>query len=148
MELQQITVLQNKKGVTLVEVMISLVILLFVSLAMMQTAVLSISVNMRNALRDEAVSVAEMRMNQVRGIPFASLTDDATALPVGSDCPATFANGIRIQRDVRNITKDFCTNVDVTSLSTNTQQIQVRVSWRWNGEDFVHSMMTILRQQT
>ena len=64
----------NKKGVTLIEMMIALVILLVVSLALMQTAIIGISMNVQNALRDEAVNVAEMRMNQLRSMPFDSFT--------------------------------------------------------------------------
>lgn len=48
----------NKEGMTLVEVLIAMVVLLLVSLALMQTALVSIDANMRNVLRDEAVSVA------------------------------------------------------------------------------------------
>ncbi|MEK6691226.1 MAG: type II secretion system protein [Nitrospirota bacterium] len=48
----------KSQGLTLVEVLIAMVILLLVSLALMQTALVSIDANMRNVLRDEAVSVA------------------------------------------------------------------------------------------
>lgn len=48
----------NKEGMTLVEVLIAMVVLLLVSLALMQTALVSIDANMRNVLRDESVSVA------------------------------------------------------------------------------------------
>lgn len=63
----------NKKGLTLVEVLIAMVVLLLVSLAMLQTALLGIDSNMRNVLRDEAVSIAEQRMNYTSSIPFATL---------------------------------------------------------------------------
>ncbi len=46
--------------------MIALVVLLVVSLALMQTALVSIDANMTNILRDEAVGIAEMRMNEAR----------------------------------------------------------------------------------
>ncbi len=36
----------------------------------MQTALVSIDSNMINVLRDEAVSIAEMRMNELRNRPF------------------------------------------------------------------------------
>ncbi len=50
--------------------MIAFVVLLFVFLALMQTALVSIDSNMRNVLRDEAVRVAEERMNAHRNVPF------------------------------------------------------------------------------
>jgi type IV pilus assembly protein PilV len=64
----------NKKGVTLIEMMIALVILLVVSLALMQTAIIGMNVNLQNILRDEAVNIAEMRMNQLRSLPYDSIT--------------------------------------------------------------------------
>ena len=45
----------DEKGLTLVEVMIALLVMLLVSLALMETALLSIGSNMRNIIRDEAV---------------------------------------------------------------------------------------------
>ena len=56
----------NKKGVSLVEVMISLVILLIVSMGLLQASLLSIDSNVRNELRDEAVRIASESMAQRR----------------------------------------------------------------------------------
>ena len=64
-------------GFTLVEVLISMVVLLLVSLALMQTALVSIDSNMMNILRDEAVGIAEEEMNEARGVSFSLLGDTA-----------------------------------------------------------------------
>ena len=145
----QRTALLNKKGVSLVEIMIALVILLLVFLALMQTALVSIDANMKNVLRDEAVSIAEQRLNEARSLPFDSLVDDAAALPTPNDCPATFAVGERVQRDFRNIiNKDFCTNMTVTPLGVtgDTRQVNIRAIWNWKGEAFIHSITTLIRR--
>jgi len=147
------------KGVTLVEVMISLVILLLVSLALMQTALVSIDANMNNVLRDEAVNIAEQRMDEARSLPFdfpsdpsnslkSLVDDDAThaTLPTPNDCPSTFTLGTRVQRNFRNIiAKDFCTNRDVTDLG-DARRVDIRVIWKWKGEDFSHSISTVIRR--
>ncbi len=65
-------VLYNKRGMTLIEVMIALMILMVVSMALLQTALLGMKENLRNAIRDEAVNVAEQRMNELRSTPTAS----------------------------------------------------------------------------
>ncbi len=52
---------QGSRGVSLVEVMISLVILLIVSMGLIQASLLSVDVNIRNELRDEAVRIASER---------------------------------------------------------------------------------------
>src|SRR4030042_2438093 len=138
----------NKKGLTLVEVMIALVVLLLVSLALMQTALVSIDANMTNVLRDEAVDIAEMRMNEARNLPFTATVDNLTSdigSLSGADCPTAFsATGVPIQRNLRNIKNfDFCTNRVVTPLGTDTKQVTITVGWRWNGADYTHSITTI-----
>ena len=60
------TVLVDKKGLTLIEVMVALIVLLLVFLALMQTALLSIDSNMINVLRDEAVNIAEEQMSDCK----------------------------------------------------------------------------------
>jgi len=128
-----------------------MVVLLFVSLAMMQTALVSIDSNMINVLRDEAVSIAEQRMNEARNVAFGSLASDSDPLPSGVDCPATFtdgsSNGRRIERNIRNVSsKDFCSRMSVSG-SGKTKQINVEVRWRWKGSDYTHRISTIVRQQ-
>jgi len=144
-----ITVLLNKKGVTLVEVMIALVILLLVFLALMQTALVSINANMNNVLRDEAVSIAEQRMNEARSIPYDTLLSDAAAIPTPNDCPTTFTTGGRVQRNFRNImNKDFCTHMTVTTLGAagDARQVNIQVIWSWKGEAFSHTITTLIRR--
>ena len=143
--------LLSKKGFTLVEVLISLVVLLLVSLALMQTALVSIDSNMINVLRDEAVGIAEMRMDGARNTAFDSLASDSILLPAGVDCPATFkdgsANGQRIQRNIRNVSnKDFCTRMAVTG-SGDTRQVNVEVRWKWKDVDYSHRITSIVRRQ-
>jgi type IV pilus assembly protein PilV len=127
------TVLPDKKGMTLVEVMIALVVLLVVSLALMQTALVSIDANMTNILRDEAVSIAEMRMNQARNIPFDTLVSD------GADIP--------IARNVRNIAGfTYTTRMTVNNLNVDNRQIDIAVGWVWKGQNYTHNITTIVRR--
>ena len=121
------TVLPDKKGLTLVEVMIALLVLLVVSLALMQTALVSINANMTNVLRDEAVNIAEMRMNE-------------TLVSEGADIP--------IARNVRNITGfSYATRMTVANLTVDNRQVDIRVGWTWKGQNYTHNITTILRRQ-
>src|SRR3990172_4640679 len=86
-------------GFTLVEVMIALVVLLFVSLAMMQTALVSIDSNMINVLRDEAVRIAEERMSELRNVPFDNLAVADTNGAANS--PGSFVADTTTQRNIR-----------------------------------------------
>jgi prepilin-type N-terminal cleavage/methylation domain-containing protein len=142
-------VLKNNKGLTLVEVLIAMVVFLLVSLAMMQTALVGIDANSRNFLRDEAVNVTEMRMNEARNVPFASLISDAADVP--------------IVRNIRNMTGGvtFNTRVVVTELDgdgnlgtddANIKQINVTTTWEWrdntvaNGNAYTHRISTIRKR--
>ena len=126
-------VLLNKKGLTLVEVLIALVVLLFVSLAMLQTALVSIDSNMRNVLRDEAVSIAEMEMNEARNSAFDSLTGTLTGT---------------VQRNIRNIS-NFTFNITrtITDLTTDNKQVDISVAWTWKGNPYTHTIISIVRRQ-
>ena len=65
--------LHNKKGMSLIEVMMALLILAVVSLALMQTALLGMKENLRTAIRDEAVNLADQKMNELRSTPTVSV---------------------------------------------------------------------------
>jgi type IV pilus assembly protein PilV len=123
----------DKKGISLIEVMIALVVLLVVSLALMQTALVSIDANMTNILRDEAVGIAEMRMNETRNTSFDSLVSD------GADIPIT--------RNIRSITNfPYTTRMTVTNLNTTVNRVDITVGWTWKGENYTHSITTIVRR--
>ena len=130
--------LADKRGFSQVELMISLVLLLFVFLALAQTALVGIDSNMTNILRDEAVSIAEMSMNEARNIPFDNLGD--SVLPP-------------VSRDFRNIAAfQYAVTRNVTDLNLNNKQVDITVTWEWkertvaNGNPYTHSITTILRR--
>jgi type IV pilus assembly protein PilV len=130
-------VLKNKKGYTLVEVMIALLIFLLVTLAMMQTAMVSIDSNMVNVLRDEAVKIAEMRMNDARNLAFTQTLD---SLPVGTDT-------VPVTRNFRDMTITYNTERKVTALGTSNKQVDISVTWTWKGTPYTHTVSSIMRRQ-
>jgi prepilin-type N-terminal cleavage/methylation domain-containing protein len=149
-------VLLNKTGFTLVEVMVALMIALLVFLALMQTALVGIDSNMRNVLRDEAAKIAEMRINEMRNIPFVSVVSDSGSL-TGYDCPTGFSStGVPVERNLRNIQGfDFCTNLtcrelggdgDCTTDDANNKQVNITIGWKWKGENYTHRITTIRKR--
>lgn len=149
-------VLLNKTGFTLVEVMIALIIVLLVFLALMQTALVGIDSNMRNILRDEAGKIAEMRINEMRNIPFVSVVSDSGSL-TGYDCPTGFSStGNCIRRNLRNISQfNFCTNLTCQELggdgncATNdadNKQVNITIGWKWKGDNYTHRITTIRKR--
>lgn len=149
--------LKGREGLTLVEVIVALSIFLIVIMGLFQTAILSIENNMQNILRDEAISIAAMRMEEVRSRPFANLVSDTSAMPSGVDCPSTFTIGERIQKNFRNIAKDICITVTCQDMdgdnncatddaASNSKQMNVIVGWRWKNEDHTHNVTTLRRR--
>lgn len=129
----------NEKGATLIEIMIAFVITLFVMLAMMQTALLSIDTNMTNTVRDEAVSIAEQRMRELRNMPF---TDSSL-----NDTGGSYVEESGISRSLRNANVTFTPSRRVDDLNTDNKQVDVTVAWTWKGQAYNQSISTIMRRQ-
>jgi len=139
------TVLLNKKGLTLVEVMIALVVLLLVFLALMQTALVSIDSNMINVMRDEAVNIAEGRMYELRNLSF----DDSDL----NDTDGNFITENDIPKAFRNASVTFTPSRKIDDINTDSKQVDITVTWEWkerttaNGDPYTHTISTVLRRQ-
>lgn len=135
-------VVHNNKGVTLIEMMVALGILLVVSLALMQTTLVGMRMNLQNTLRDEAVSVAETRMNQLRVLRFTNAITDPGLIATGglvSDGTDT--------RNFRSFSKVYTRSLTIADLGTDSKQITVSVAWPYRGQTFTHAITTIMRRQ-
>ncbi len=121
---------------TLIEVMIALVILMVVALASMQIALVGMSMNLQNSLRDAAVNIADQQMSAVREWPFDSIVSNATLSP--SPVTLTFRGASVSFAPVLN---------PVTSIDSNTKQATVTVTWPFKGQTYTHSISTIVRRQ-
>jgi len=132
---------RNNKGMTIIEVLIALVILLITSLAMMSTALLAMQTNVINSLRDEAVGIAEARMNELRNTPFpvSPATNELTA---GSDVADS-----TVSRTVRAASFTFTRKRTVVNINADTKQVSLTVTWSYKSQPYTHSIMTILRRQ-
>ena len=132
----------NKRGLTLIEVLIAMVISLLVFFAVMQTALVGIDANMSNVLRDEAVSIAEIGLQEARSIPFAALESKGPNL---------------VEKNIRKVTNfQFTANrtVDEIDGDQNTatddgeiRRVTVRVTWQWKGQDFTHTATTVRKRE-
>jgi len=132
----------NKQGLTLVEVMIAMVISLLVFFAVMQTALVGISANMRNVLRDEAVNIAEMRLQEARSVPFASL-ESYYPPPVKRNIRNVIQFEFTADRVVDEIDGDQNTATD----DGDIRRVRVDVTWQWKGQTFTHTATTIRKRE-
>lgn len=127
----------NKKGFTLVEVMVALLILLFISLAFMQTALVSVDSNIKNVIRDEAARIAEVWMNDARSLGYNGL------ITVGTPYTATVNRNFR---DIINF--PYTATRRVTQFGTTSNiEVDINVQWTWQGQPYTHTVSTFMRQQ-
>jgi prepilin-type N-terminal cleavage/methylation domain-containing protein len=126
------------RGLTLVEVLISLVIILIVFMGLIQSALVSIDHNFINELRDEAVRIASASHVETRVTAFDSLAEGTS-------------NQV-VTRTFRNISRNFKIIRTIADLDTNNKQITITVTWEWrdrnetSGTEYVHTINSILRR--
>lgn len=133
-----LTALRNRKGMTLIEIMISIMILAIVSLALMQTALLGMRENLKNAMRTEAMNVLDQRLNELRNTNF-----NHTDLALASNVTET-----AISRRFRafSVTYQPVRTVQLVGADTTTKQVTLSVSWLYSGQTTTYSVTTIMRQ--
>jgi type II secretory pathway pseudopilin PulG len=113
-------------------------LLAIVAVALMQSSLVVINNNIKNELRDEAVNVAEQRMNEIRNLPF---TD-----------PALVSMGLvtepSITRNIRAITNfSFDPERTVTDINASSKQVLLTIRWTYRNLPYRHDVSTVLRSQ-
>lgn len=130
----------DNAGMTLVEVLVSLVIVFVVFLGLSASGLVVLNENIKNEMRDEAVNVAEMEMQKVRNIPFATVSD----------------NTHFVNRRIRNITVGYnvartVANPDGTTpaIDPNNRRVTINVTWtrveNQGTRSYSHQVATFVR---
>jgi type IV pilus assembly protein PilV len=124
----------SPSGMTLVEVIVAMAIVFIIFLGMSSGGIVVLNENIKNDLRDEAVSVAEMEMQEVRITPFDNIVSDTTPR--------------HELRQIRGLNMDYTVNRTVQTFNTH-KQVTANVSWtRWENntpKGYSHQVMTIVR---
>jgi type IV pilus assembly protein PilV len=133
--------MKNSAGMTLVEVLVALAITFIIFLGLSDAGLVVLNENIKNSMRDEAVSVAELEMQQVRNIPFSNINSiHNTTYPV--------------HRQIRGFTADYTVsrtvaNPDNTTPATDptNRQVTINVGWTRHQKSYGHQVVTIVRQR-
>ena len=131
--------MKNNEGMTLIEVLIAVAITFIVFLGLSGAGIFVLNENIKNELRDEAVSVAGMEMEQARNTPFDTLSSavGTTTLP-----PSV--------RQIRGLTVNYGVTRTVTQLDMNNLQIAINVTWTRTESNqtkqYSHAIATIVRR--
>ena len=118
-------------GFTLIEVMVSIIILMVALLGTFQAINLALDKNVENQLRQKGMAVAEQQLNDVKALPFDSIA-------VG-----TVNSTVQVAAGL--VAKDFAVTRQVQNLAgtdSHTKQVSVRVSWTYRGRPYAHEVVT------
>jgi type IV pilus assembly protein PilV len=117
-----------ENGFTLVEFLVALLILTVGLLGLLETVNVSISQNMSNKLRADAVMIADQLVSADRARPFTDIL------------PFTSTNRTNIGAGFVN----YSVVKEVSQIATNTKSVLVRVKWREKGLMKEHSLSTMI----
>lgn len=129
--------LKDNRGLTLIEVMMAMAISFIVFLGLTETVLVALDANLRNALRDEAVRVAESEMGTVRNIPFDNVVVPSGLLPSSNT----------VVRNFRHLSVNYTVGRSVTDVATGMKQVVVTVSWTRGTRTDNTVFTTIVRQR-
>ena len=119
----------NDRGFTLVELMVSLVILMVGMLGLLQSIILVSQGNARNIIRDEAVQVSDSYLGQLKAKPFANST---TSYPLQNVASKVRAGAVNYQ-----------VRMSSTPMGDNTRQMIVYVAWKFKNVSSHNEMISI-----
>jgi prepilin-type N-terminal cleavage/methylation domain-containing protein len=118
-------------GFSIVELLVAVVILVFVSIALLQTAVVNIEFNAKNAIRDEGVRLAGDMLDTMRNAALGNVVADYNGKTNNVD------------RRVRNMTVRYTVQTAVEDVGSANKKLSTTVSWAWKGETFDTQMYTV-----
>lgn len=125
----------------------AILILMVGMLGLLQAINLTLEVNMRNQLREEAVNIGERVMNEMRGKGFDNISVAST--PTDTYTYTTY----QVPSKIRGISRSYNVTRSSTVLSTEnslpvTKQLGVLVQWTYKGvayENRVNAPLSIIR---
>jgi Tfp pilus assembly protein PilV len=121
---------------TLVEVLVALAITFIIFLGLSDAGLVVLNENLKNSIRDEAVSVAEADVQAVRNIPFASLPT--------ADNTVTFTPPPRM---IRGLNATYSVTRSIRYLDPENRELTVNVDWTRQQKSYNHRVITIVRQR-
>lgn len=127
----------NKKGFTLLEFLVAVVILTVGMLGLLETVNFAIGQNMTGFLRHEALLVADDQMGLEKTKPFEAISSAASPGKISATLVKRPVNGT-----FRNysVTK---TIVDSGGSDPIVKNIEMRVTWKYKQTNYTHTLSTI-----
>jgi type II secretory pathway pseudopilin PulG len=127
---------------TLVEVVVATAIIFIVFLGMSSAGLVVLDQNIKNSQRDEAVSIAEMELEDVRTLPFTTIAND-------NHVATRRIRGLNVAYNVvRTVANP---NGSTPATDPNNRLVTVNVTWNrienQQAKTYNHSVLTIVRSR-
>lgn len=138
-------VVSTKKGFTLIEVLVAVVILSVGLLGLMQTVVYAINHNMTTQLRQEAVLVADEAMATEKAKPFSEITAPAfdSSISTYSALPSIKSTAT-INRIVNGVSRAYTVDTIKRTPTEQSKSIEVAVTWTYKNQNYTHTISSIV----
>ena len=124
-------VIQNKKGFTLIETLVAMVLFSLVLIFMLQSFLLAYRLNFEKLVKDETVKIAQEELENLRNISFSNIIPSCS-----NACTNYPTSSCQIQRQVRNTTVTFWEEISVNGYDANHNPVA-------NLNDAVFKVVTI-----
>src|SRR5208283_601414 len=127
-----------KRGFTLIEVMVTLIIFAFGMLASIVGIAAALDQSMMNEMRNEALKIAQEQVEQARNLPYASISTTINA---------TQAITRQVRKSLVPYTVNFTSQVISPGAGVGVTVVTFTVNWNFKKlPQFKYVLQTIVRQ--
>lgn len=137
----EIYVNSNNSGFTLVEFLVSIVILMVGMLGLLQTVNYAISYNANNQLQQGAILLADELINIQKAKPFNNISSGVTPGLVRKSIEKRMISGAFKNYSVVKI------GLQNSATDPTVKNYEVQVSWKYKQQRYQHSISTLLSNQ-
>lgn len=123
--------ISDRKGFTLLELLVSLIILMVGLLGLLSAVNMAISTNVQNEMRTQAASIAEGYMARKKSLPFDNITaseEKPRVVPIA----------------MRNSFLNYSVAYSVEDISDKSKRVNIGVRWHRKGSDYEHVVSTVV----